>query len=106
MLSEKPWKLDVVVRLLFRIAICILSIWFVLGLVLQLKGGAKPDENSHLLRIIQTLSMQGSILLMVAVTLRQEHICWGEAFGFKKTGLAYALLLGVLIAITFLPVGL
>src|SRR3954453_10960641 len=76
MLSEKPWKLDVVVRLLMRMAICFCSIWFVMGLVQRFQGDGKPDENSPLYLLALTLSMQGSILLVVAITLHQERISW------------------------------
>jgi membrane protease YdiL (CAAX protease family) len=105
MLSEKPWKLDVVVRLLLRMAICFCSIWFVMGLVQHFRGGGKLDENLPLYLMARTLSMQGSILLVIAITLHQERIGWAEAFGFKRAGLGYALVLGLLVATVLLLVG-
>jgi membrane protease YdiL (CAAX protease family) len=106
MLSEKPWKLEPVARVLMGIGICVCSAWFVAGLVDYFAGGKEPDENSLAFLVPMTLGLQGSILAVVAGFLWWERIGWAEAFGIRRAGLAGALLVGVVIGVAFLPAGL
>lgn len=105
MLSEKPWKLDRVVLVLLGIFVCACAISLTGGLVEHFIGKQKPDENSLLYLVFVTMSLQGSIVLATGLFLRSQYISWGEAFGFSKPGVGHAILLGVLAAIIFFPVG-
>jgi len=105
MLSEKPWKLDRVVLVLLGIFVCACTISLVGGLAQHFIGKQKPDENSLLYIVFVTMSLQGSILLATALFLRSQRIHWREAFGFSIPGAGHAILLGVLAAIIFFPVG-
>lgn len=105
MLSERPWKLERVVLLLLGIFVCCCTISLVGGLAQKFAGLKKPDENSLLYLIFVTMSLQGSILLATAIFLWANRISWGDAFGFSKRSMGQAILLGVLAAIIFFPVG-
>jgi membrane protease YdiL (CAAX protease family) len=105
MLSEKPWKLDALVRLLLSIGICVCSIGFLTGIARLLGGKAMLDENSPFYLILITSGLDGSILAMIALFIYREHIWWSEAFGFRIAGLGRALLLALLVVVLFLPVG-
>jgi membrane protease YdiL (CAAX protease family) len=105
MLTAKPWKLETVVWLLLAIGACVCSVMLAAGLVERFHGNSKPDENSPLFLMTATLGVHGSILLMVWVFMRLGNIGWAEAFGFKVAGLTHAILLGVIVALLFLPIG-
>ncbi len=105
MLSEKPWKLDRVVLVLLGIFISCCALSLAGGLVQHFMGKQKPDENSLLYLVFVTMSLQGSILLGTAVFLRSQRISWHEAFGFSISSAGQAILLGVLAAVIFFPVG-
>jgi uncharacterized protein len=105
MLSEKPWKLDRVVLVLLGIFVCCCAVSLVGGVVQHFIGKGKPDENSLLYLVEATMSLQGSIVLATAFFLWARRISWGEAFGFCSHNTAQALLLGVLAAVIFFPIG-
>ena len=105
MLSEKPWKLDGLMRLVICLVMSITFMILLSGLVHHFTG-AKSDDNSPALLVINTLALDGSILVSVCVFLLFEHLTWAEAFGFKTPRLRIALMWGVIVAACFLPVGL
>jgi len=105
MLSEKPWNLERVVLLLLGIFVCCCTLSLLGGLVQHVMGIKKPDENSLFYLVFVTMSLQGSIVLTTAVFLRASRIGWGGAFGFSRRNAAYVILLGVLGAIIFFPIG-
>jgi membrane protease YdiL (CAAX protease family) len=104
MLSEKPWKLEGIMRLFMSLLLGIAFMVLVSGLV-QHFTGIKPDDNSSVSVIINTLALDGSILFAVFIFLRFERITWAEAFGFKTPGLWLALMWGVIVAVCFTPIG-
>lgn len=105
MLSEKPWKLDRVVLVLLGVFICACAFSLAGGMVQHFIGKEKPDENSLLYLLFVTMSLQGSIVLATAFFLWARRISWGEAFGFSSHNTGQAILLGVLAAIIFFPIG-
>ena len=54
--------------------------------------------------VVATLSFQGAGLILIARFLREHQISWAEAFGFSNRR-RKAVLLGVLVALIFLPLG-
>jgi uncharacterized protein len=104
MLSEKPWKLRGLMRLLFCMMFCMAFMIMVAGLF-QHFTGAKPDDNSTPVLILSTLALDGSILVAIFVFLRFEHLTWTEAFGFKTPGLWRAVMWGIIVALCFTPIG-
>ncbi len=105
MLSEKPWKLDRVVLVLLGIFVCCSAVSLMGGVVQHFIGTGKPDENSLLYLVYATMSLQGSIVLATAFFLWARRISWGEAFGFSNHNTVPVLLLGVLAAVLFFPIG-
>lgn len=105
MLSEKPWKLDAVMRLLLWVCLCI-GLVFVSVELAQYVTGRKLDEDSPWTMLLGTLAFDGPILLLVCLFLFFEGITWAQAFGFNRAGTGRAVLLGLLVALVFLPFGL
>ena len=104
MLTERPWALPAVMRMLLGIFLCLAFVLLSVELAQHFIG--RPfDENSPLVMALGTVALDGPILLMIFLFLRIERIGWAEAFGFRSPGLARSLLLGATVAIIFLPVG-
>src|ERR1700722_17879473 len=100
MLSKKPWKLDGLIRFVMCLVMSIAFMILLSGLV-QHFTGAKPDDNSPALLIINSLALDGSILFAVFIFLRLEHITWSEAFGIHARTFWRALMWGVIVAVCF-----
>jgi membrane protease YdiL (CAAX protease family) len=102
MVSQKPWRLELFLRMLLRLFVC-----FAAGMVsvsfLRHWLGDRVVESSLLNVIATTMCFQGAVLVLVAIFLREHGIDWAEAFGFKNEP-AWALMLGVCVAIIGLPV--
>lgn len=105
MLSEKPWKLEGLMRFVMCLLLSIAFMIMLSGIVRHLTG-AKSDDDSPALLVINTLALDGSILFSVFIFLRLEHLTWADAFGFKTPRLGFALMCGAVVAICFLPLGL
>src|SRR5208337_1497219 len=105
MLSEKPWKPERVVLLLLGTAVCFSGFSLVHGLAEHFNGGQKLDDNSLASLLLNTMSLHGSILLTTGLVLWWSQISWREAFGFLTGDTWRAMLLGLLAAAVFLPVG-
>jgi membrane protease YdiL (CAAX protease family) len=104
MLSEKPWKLDGLIRFVMCLVMSISFMILLSGLV-QHFTGAKPDDNSPALLVINSLALDGSILFAAFIFLRFEHLTWSDAFGFGKRTFWHALMWGGIIAVCFSLVG-
>jgi membrane protease YdiL (CAAX protease family) len=66
---------------------------------------AGPPRHSVAQLIIAALSFQGAALVLITRLLHEHETSWGEAFGFT-IGWRRALLIGVVAAALFLPLGL
>ena len=75
-----------------------------LGMWVQRWSGIGGTENSIWRVVVASLSFQGAGLILVARFLHEHHVSWSEAFGFANHR-RRALLLGVLVALLFLPLG-
>lgn len=165
MLSEKPWKLDAVVRLFLSVLVCVLIGASVLGVVNYFGGprktgivkfgaltlarlgllvaallvlrkswgfdtftrrfltflgclyggmmlgwwaqhlaGIARSEGSAVQMVIAMLSFHGAALVLITVFLKEHEVRWADAFGFANEPLR-ALLIGVVAACVFLPIG-
>jgi membrane protease YdiL (CAAX protease family) len=106
MLSERPWKLDAIVRLMLGIAICICFVQFAAALIQHFHDQGKLPQASPLFTLIANLGLHASILVAITVFLRLEHIRWRDAFGFATPGLGFAILLGLVVGLAFIPLGM
>jgi membrane protease YdiL (CAAX protease family) len=104
MLTEKPWTLEAMLRLLVGIFLCMFIVVGAMGL-LQGFTGKKLDEGSSLAVVMGTLVVDGSILLMVGWLIWWQRVGWWRPFGLRHHA-AYAIVLGVLVGLAFFPLGL
>jgi len=105
MLSEKPWKPHLVVRLLAALfAGLLLGALVVQGYHSQI--GDKNPSDRLLIFILGVLSFHGVGLVLVHVFVREHGITWREAFGFGEPRLGRAMFLAVLVAIMIMPIAL
>ncbi len=103
MLSDKPWRIDRVLRLLMGILACLaLSILIVQGYrsLLVRTGGVLPLWVT----LTGTLTAQGVGLMLVDIFLRQHQISWSEAFGLKSPRVGRSLLLALVVGMFVVPI--
>ena len=99
----KPWPLESFMRRL-AVFLSFLYAGLALGAWAQHLLGA-PAQKTGLNMVIATLCFQGAALVLISRFLREHQVGWGEAFGFSEPGQGRALLLGMLVALIFLPIG-
>ena len=102
-LISKPWRLETFTQRMAALVICAYGGLF-LGFWVQRLSGATGEEVSVWRISIATLSLQGAGLVLVARFLREHQTSWAEGFGFSNQR-RQAVLLGMLAAVIFLPVG-
>jgi membrane protease YdiL (CAAX protease family) len=100
---NKPWPLESFMRRLM-VFLTFLYAGLALGAWAQHLLGV-PADKSVLNMVIVTLCFQGAAVVLISRFLREHQIGWGGAFGFAGPGQGRALLLGVLVALIFLPIG-
>ena len=102
-LIHRPWRVETLLRQMLIVMGCAYT-GMILGAWGQHLAGSPSGENGVLRMIIATLSFQGAALVLVHRFLRDQQTTWWEAFGVHNH-LPQALLLGVLGACIFLPIG-
>jgi uncharacterized protein len=102
-LISKPWPTEALGRRLVTLLVCGYGA-LLLGLWAQQLSGVGGSSTSIWRVVIASLSFQGAGLILIARFLREHQVSWSEAFGFAN-GWRKALLLGVLVALVFLPLG-
>jgi membrane protease YdiL (CAAX protease family) len=102
-LLSKPWPIDGLTRRLLTLSLCAYGGLF-LGAWVQQASAVGGTDTSIWRVVVASLSFQGAGLVLIARFLRQHQVGWSEAFGFANHR-RKALLLGVLVALIFLPLG-
>ena len=104
MLSEKPWRPDLVLRLTAGFY----AAMFLGGIVGLGYREALPDSmNNQLIAFaLGAFIYQGVTLVLVHIFLREHKYGWMEAFGFGEPRLGRAIFLGALVSVLVLPVAL
>ncbi len=102
-LISKPWPLEGFSRRLLIWMVCAYSGLF-LGMWVQQLSGVGTAGISIWRVVVASLSFQGAGLILVARFLREHQVNWAEAFGLTNR-LGKAVLLGVIVALIFLPLG-
>lgn len=106
MLSEKPWRGEIVMQfiaaqfLCFAFGVIAISLLHRFGVV-----GFKQEIDSGNV-LLATLCFQGATWILIPIFLRQHQIRWRDAFGFQKSNLFRALFWAGALAIVILPVAL
>jgi uncharacterized protein len=104
MLAEKPWKLDGVARLFLGVITTFCLGMLLAGLVVP-SSAAGPKSRSDFWQIVlSAFSLEIPALFWIGFFLRQHHVHWKEAFGWRMTSPAKAVGCGFLAAALFLPV--
>ena len=101
-LINKPWPLETFERRLFLVMVLFCSGFFI-GAFAHRLSGDRTAESSIGRMIVGTLSFQGAGVILMIHFLREHQMSWTEAFGFGNRR-GRAVLLGILIALIFLPV--
>ena len=102
-LISKPWSPE---ALLWRLEACMICfcVGFLLVLCAQQLSGVGGAGSSIWRVVIASLSFQGAGLVLIARFLNEHQVGWREAFGFGNRW-RRAVMLGVLVALFFLPLG-
>lgn len=107
MLAEKPWKPDLVVRLLAGIfASMLLGVFIVQGYDSLTGSGEGQRHRDLFLFLVSVLSFHGVGLVLVNVFIREHTAGWAEAFGFREPRLGRTLFLAIVMTIVMLPIAL
>jgi membrane protease YdiL (CAAX protease family) len=103
MLSEKPWKLDSVVRL-FLVVMTTFCLGALLAALLSHFTSTWPKGQSEFWQIIiGAIFMEIPAVAWIALFLRQHEVDWKDAFGWQMCEPATATAYGVMAAMLFLP---
>jgi membrane protease YdiL (CAAX protease family) len=96
-----PWNLE---RFLLRLVVLVIFFYvgFFLAALVGKHAGTTAVSPRHML--VGVLGFQGAALIWVGLFVREHNVSWRDAFGFNQH-LARALLLGVIAACLFMPVG-
>jgi hypothetical protein len=104
MLSEKPWRVEAVLRFCGALVVCWCAGLTVAGLLQMagVGGFARPDNFG--VTLLSTLSLQGMAWALIPIFLRQHRVRWRETFGLRGPRRRRALLLALLVVLVILPV--
>src|SRR6059036_217605 len=83
MLSEKPWQLEAVWRLLLAILVSLSAGALTTSLLVKLGLAPYVGGEKFLTFGVVTLAFHAASLILIAVFLRAHRITWAEAFGFS-----------------------
>jgi len=101
-LVRKPWRVEALMSRVGLLLVCLYAGLFLGAWAQKIAGQAGPSLGQMVLAL---LSFQGATLVWVALFLKEHSTTWVEAFGFSNRCL-HAILLGVIVACIFLPLGL
>lgn len=104
MLAEKPWRPELVMRLLAGLLASIsLGVMIVAGYEGMAAEAGRP-RHAFFSFVIGTFSLHVVGLVLIDVFLRQHQVSWTSGFGFNEKRKGRAILLAVLVAIIVLPI--
>jgi len=98
-----PWRLEAFGRRMLVLLLCGYGGMFV-GAWVQHKVALGANDVSIWRIVAATVSFQGASLILIARFLREQRMTWTESFGLRNHR-RLAVLLGVLGAVLFVPVG-
>ncbi len=101
-LIRRPWRLEAFASRLTVLFVCLYSGLFLGAWAQKLAGQTTPSLSQM---VIALLSFQGATLIWVTLFLKEHDTDWVEGFGIRNQW-QHALLLGVIVACVFLPIGL
>lgn len=103
MLSEKPWRPELVVRLIVGLfASMALGVIFVGGYETTVEPSRK--HRDLIIFIVGLFSFHGVGLVLVDVFLRQHRIGWKEAFGFDQPRVGRTIFMALIVGMLAIPI--
>jgi membrane protease YdiL (CAAX protease family) len=106
MLSEKPWKLDLVLMLVAGLLIS-LSAGTMLGILFEQAFPKQSSANGKFYHfLISFISFQGTALVLAHYFLKKHHLGWVEFLGLTSPRWKAFVALGALVGILSVPVAL
>lgn len=103
MLSEKPWRGEIVMQFIALQCLCFLSGLVAAGLLHKLGVAGFKQETDPGNVLLGTLCFQGATWILIPIFLRQNQTGWREAFGWRAEKSSRTLLTVVLFVIVVLP---
>jgi membrane protease YdiL (CAAX protease family) len=104
MLSERPWKLEGMIRLMVGILFCVFFFTVLQVVVQHFVGEARFAEGTLLYVVFGSLTIHGSIIAGTAYFLWSQRFSPGIFFGISLSP-GRAVVYGILGALVFLPIG-
>ena len=103
MLSEKPWRPELVVRLIAGLFASMLLGVIVVG---GYEASVEPSRKHRdlIIFIVGLFSFHGVGLVLVDVFLRQHKIGWKEAFGFDQPRVGRTIFMAFIVGMLTLPI--
>lgn len=106
MLSEKPWRPELVLRFFSGIVAAYCLVFLTVNGYHSLTGTPVTSKEPSLTVLFGTFAFHAIALVLINVLLREHHMTWTEAFGFTQPRLRRAMLLSFLLALLVLPIAL
>jgi membrane protease YdiL (CAAX protease family) len=104
MLSEKPWKPDLVLRLLAGLFSSMLLGVLIVNGYESLAGEVGKRGRDFFIFIVGVFSFHGVGIVLVNVFLRQHGMSWQQAFGFNSPRVGRAVSLALVVGVFILPI--
>jgi membrane protease YdiL (CAAX protease family) len=104
MLSAKPWRLEVVIWFCAAQLISLCLGVTIVGLLQKAGFAAFQPPAGPGAVLLGTLAFQGATWVLISIFLRQHHMNWRDAFGFRGPKFNRAWFLAVLVVCAILPV--
>ena len=104
MLSAKPWRPEVVIWFCAAQLISLCLGVAIVGLLQKAGFAAFQPPAGPGAVLLGTLTFQGTAWVLISIFLRQHHMDWRDAFGFRGPRLNRVWFLAVLVVCAILPV--
>ena len=106
MLTEKPWRLDAVMRLLLGLFICLSGGIFLGQLLFAGMSHLPLDDQKFYSSVVGTVFFQGASLVLIHFFLRSHGMRWREFFRGPSPGVSRTVILGLAAGLAVLPAAL
>jgi membrane protease YdiL (CAAX protease family) len=102
MLSEKPWRGEIVMQFIALQFLCFSSGMVAIGLLHKLGVAGFKLEADFGNVVLATFCFQGATWILIPFFLRRHEMNWREAFGFRDPRLKNSLALTVALLVLFI----
>lgn len=104
MLSEKPWRPELVLRLLMGLFASMLLGVLIVGGYESMAKEAGQQQRDFFIFVVGVFSFHGVGLVLVNVFLRQHQTGWFDGFGFNQPRLGRTIFLALMVGVVMLPI--